>query len=310
MPEPSHWTYASFKPEDSLAQGDLIGRTDAVLSLFEQVHEYFCDPKYLAFSILTQSCDLERHDGECKIKYISLAVVRSLDSVLFDLLDSTCERIGEGAYTEESKEKARMLLTRVFNQNEQAAGLFYLHPDKDAGIDVESVVLLRVAITLCAQHYDLLRESRRGRLASEFRSKLGWLVGNLYGRVGTTDWSETASRRGELNALVKRYLDEPPPLPKACRIQVPPEVCPMWFRRSWVREAKKKNLALDKMNRTELKSAIESCKPPSPKEVALEQVAKVLRDVMPKISADQVEILKGRLDNSAAFTAAFKRANS
>ena len=300
MPEPPHWTYHVFRPEDGLAQGDLIGRTPAVLSRFKQVHECFCDPKYLAFSVLTQSCDLERRNGECKAKYISLAVVRSLESVLFDLLDSACEHVGQGAYTEESKEKARLLLSRVFNQNEQAAGLFYLHPDFDgAGIAVESVVLLRVAITLRVQHYDLLRESRCGSLTPEFRSKLGWLVGNLYSRVGTTDWNETDGRKKELSTLIRRYLDEQSP-----------EVRPMWFRRSWARAAEKKGLALDKMNRSELKSAIESCKPLSPKEVAVEQVAKVLRDLMPEISAAQVEILKGRLDNSGAFTGAFERADS
>ena len=76
---PSHWTYTDCCPEDDLEQGDIILPTEQLKSLFARVHQHFCDPKYVGFVVLTQSCDLvRRDDGVCKAKHITLAVVREL----------------------------------------------------------------------------------------------------------------------------------------------------------------------------------------------------------------------------------------
>jgi hypothetical protein len=130
--------------------------------------------------LVTQSCDMAVRGNGCDTRYLSIAVVRPVEAVLHDFLSHVCIPVVEGVYLQETKGEARRLLERLFNQNEQALGLFYLHPDAGAGIDDASVALLRVTVTLRAEHYGVLRLSRRGRLCSEFRSKLGWLVGNLY----------------------------------------------------------------------------------------------------------------------------------
>ena len=162
-----------------------------------QVHAHFCDEKYLGFLVVTQNCDLVKRTGRCKTHHVSLAVIRALDDLMPVLLDELCGTGIPGVYEEESKPRACQLLERILNQNEQALGMFYLHPDSDAGIAVPSVALLRVTISFRAEHYTHLQEARVGTLELQFASKLGWLLGNLYARMATPDWSDQVSGRQE-----------------------------------------------------------------------------------------------------------------
>jgi hypothetical protein len=138
-----------------------------------------------------------------------LAVIRDLESCLSQFFDSVCEKVLPGVYLKGSRGEAHQLLTRILNQNEQALGLFYLHPDVDTiGISDYAVALLRVTIALRAkEHYELLQRARKGRLAGLFRNKLGWLVGNLYSRVGTPDWADREDGEKKLNEIIKQLID-------------------------------------------------------------------------------------------------------
>ncbi len=207
---PVHWTYEKIAPaDDSLMQGDILWPTEELKSLFEKVHPHFCDPKYIGFIVITQSCDLVRRDGRtCRADYINLAVIRELESCLSQFFDHICERVAAGVYLQRSKIQAQQLLERILNQNEQSLGLFYLYPDADTvGIADHAVALLRVSVAFRKEHYDLLRQARKGRLTAEFRSKLGWLVGNLYSRVGTRDWTDNADGENELKQLIHRLVN-------------------------------------------------------------------------------------------------------
>jgi hypothetical protein len=114
--------------------------------------------------------------------------------------------VAKDVYLESDRNEARKFLQRLFNQNEQALGLFYLHPDIDCGISESSVVFLRVAIALRSEHYEVLMSARRGRLDPAFRAKLGWLKGNLYSRAATQDWGDAAGGKKEFDKLVKDFL--------------------------------------------------------------------------------------------------------
>src|SRR5207247_8080250 len=97
----------------------------------------------------------------------------------------------------------QQFLERVINQNEQAHGLFYLHPDADVGIAVPAAAMLRVSISLRSrEHYNVLKAARCGRLRAEFRNKLGWLTGNLYSRVDTPDWADEDGGAEASKALI------------------------------------------------------------------------------------------------------------
>jgi hypothetical protein len=98
---PTHWTYRTFKRNDDLFQGDIIAR-EPLLKVLGQIHAYFCDPKYLVFIIVTQTCDLVLRGGGCKARHISLAVIRSL-ALLPDVLPELCGEIVPGVFRADSK---------------------------------------------------------------------------------------------------------------------------------------------------------------------------------------------------------------
>lgn len=203
---PAHWTYDAFDPTADLAQGDIIEPTPNIRAVLKDVHPHFLDAKYVAFMVLSQSCDLVRRK-RYRGQPINLCVVRELRSIAGPLLHLFCGSEIAGVYRKEARYEGRKFLERVVNQNEQAIGLFYLHPDADSGVSSPCAAMLRIAIALRTEHYDTIRDSRRGRLKPEFQAKLGWLTGNLYSRVGTEDWSEPKNRNREQKSIVDQVID-------------------------------------------------------------------------------------------------------
>lgn len=189
---PFHWTYRHIDDATSdLQQGDILYPSEELRQVFREVHPFFQDAKYLAFMVITQSCDLVRRKrSTCRAKHIEICVVRDLATVLPRLLEDACGTPIKRVFRHECRRQFDELLERITNQNEQSYGLFYLHPDAEAQVSVASVAMLRISIALRADHYDRVVKARTGRLTGEFQAKLGWLIGNLYSRVGTTDWSE------------------------------------------------------------------------------------------------------------------------
>lgn len=205
---PTFWTYADVVPDSDLEQGDFLIPSAGVREILERVHPHFCAPKYVGFLVASQSCDLVRRDGQPAARYISVAVVRPLRQVIAKLIDSVCTAVQPGVFPVSSKDDAVKLLDRVVNQNEEALGMFYMHPDEELELGDPSVAFLRVTVSLKAEHYSLLVDARRGRLRPEYQAKLGWLVGNLYARPAAGSWSEKPGGRKEQSELVASLLAE------------------------------------------------------------------------------------------------------
>lgn len=274
---PNHWTYKTFQKEDDLRQGDILFPDEGLRNIFGKVHKHFLDNKYVAFVVLTQSCDLvRRHNKSCSATHISLAVVRKLNSILHTLLENCCEKVCEETYTKESKQKAIELFQRVMNQNEQALGLFYLHTDSDVKISAPSVALLRVTISLRAEHYSILQESRSGRISDDYVPKLGWLVGNLYSRVGTADWVEQGDKE-TLENIIDEQLSGPKRESSLGQ--------PLWIEKSWVDAAKAANLQIENLKKADVIKALSPYKPKEKKEKLIEAITDVLKDKLPDILA-------------------------
>lgn len=297
-----HWTYEDISPSDQdLRQGDILYPTEALREVLTENFPHFSDSKYLAFLVTTQCCDLIRRDGHsCKAGHISIAVIRDFETVIETFLDSVCERVSAGVYLRKSKSQANDLVTRILNQNEQTIGLFYLHPDESCGIAEEAVALLRVTVSLPAEeHYATLQEARRGRLRPEFRNKLGWLVGNLYSRIGTPDWSDQENGGRDLKELIQKFLDFQQYA---------------WVEESWVRAAKAQDIELENLSRDEVLKALEEHSPePFPKQIAndvkrrLDEVLSelprsvagiVLNDVVPQFISAGVSVNRRDLSTS------------
>lgn len=162
--------------------------TDDLLKVLRGVHPYFANPdQYPRFMILTQSCDLVRR--HLKSPYISLCAVRyakiAVDRKIEEEQSSSTENMYGLCHTKHEY-NIKDFVKKLLNNN--ASGYFYLHDTGDNRIPEPLCAFLPVSIALKIHHYDLCLNARVISLNSEFRSKLGWLVGDVYSRVATRDW--------------------------------------------------------------------------------------------------------------------------
>lgn len=296
-----HWTYQAFEPEDDLQQGDILLPTPALGGLFSTYDPYFGRPQYLAFMVLTQSCDLARRgDRACSASYVSIGVVRSLSEVLHRLLETECREAipgVRGAYRACDKERAQWLLGRILNQNEQKLGLFYLYPDSAIGLAEDAVAFLRISVAFKSEHYGRLCEARRGRLAPDFQSKLGWLVGNLYSRVGTRDWEEA-----EMRQLIKLHLDPPSDETETC----PPL---LWLKPDQIARVTGQE-DTEAATSVEDVSRILGMHPetrPDEWDRMVRRIGNILAQSLPNASQEEITRFEARLKNDPAVKAAFSR---
>lgn len=289
-----HWTYAETAGTD-LAQGDILLPNEKLRAALQQVHGWFADPKYLGFLVLSQSCDLVRRDGpSCKTPYITIAAIRPLRQVLLQLLRQQCTCISDRYFLSSEKGRALDFLTRVINQNETALGLFYLHPEAKIGIAEESVALLRVSIALrTREHYETLLSARTGSLQAEFVNKLGWLCGNLFSRVGVTDWTEGQERVDQAKKLVGDLLVD-------MNDQSPKFIDSKRFEKDY----KAGKIVLKDATPEQVEAELAKLKGPTFKETALLAVEQAL--LAQQIDKAVVERAKQNLSNDATFTNAVK----
>lgn len=193
-----HFTYKAIPDKNSLCQGDLIEASDDLKSTLSGIHPYFQNDQYKYFMVLTQSCDLVRRDSvKCKTPYITLAAVRSFETFFEKIMLS-------GRYAEKVNNfllmnnkdysRAYQLIERLYNNNEP--DYFFLYRDESLGLNESMVASLKVSIALKSDlHYERCLAHKVLELSDEFKAKLGWLVGNIYSRVGTTDWDSIKTNR-------------------------------------------------------------------------------------------------------------------
>lgn len=203
-----HFTYKNPPDMQSLCQGDLLEITDPIREILKEIHPYFLNEQYKYFMVLTQSCDLVRRNGtKCKTPYISLAAVREFDSFFENYLikDKCAERVNNILLMDSKKrDRSYQFLERLYNNTEP--DYFFLYREPALSFPISMVATLKVSIALKSElHYDACLDAKRLELSDEFKAKLGWLVGNIYSRVGTTDW-ESIMTSSERNAMLSEEL--------------------------------------------------------------------------------------------------------
>lgn len=172
-------------------QGDVLKRTPELESVLKQIHPHFFEnEKNTHFMVLTQSCDLYiRQDGKFSAPYITIAPVRSLDYLVKKKISEDAIEFpdtGIAIATEKYKTKFCDYLQRLFNNNEK--GFFFLESSPIHSLP-DSCAILKLSISLKAQeHYSVCQKAKILQLKDTFQGKLGWLIGDIYSRIGTDDW--------------------------------------------------------------------------------------------------------------------------
>ena len=193
-----HFTYSDNPDMESLCQGDVLNITESLRKTLKEVHPYFLNKQYRYFMVLTQSCDLVRRErNPCKTPYITLAAIRSFDDFFEKTLTSLKyieKENGLLILNAKNKDKTYQLIERLYNNTER--DYFFLYKDELLDFPESMVASLKVSIALKSHlHYDECLEAKKLELSDEFKAKLGWLVGNIYSRVGTKDWEGQMTNR-------------------------------------------------------------------------------------------------------------------
>lgn len=184
-----HFTYS--EPDRSLLrQGDILKKTPEFLALIKEIHPHYANSDYLYFQVLTQSCDLVRRGGACKTRYITLAAVRALDLVIERAVNGFTDKTtfkGRLICSEKHKRGLADFVIKLFNNNDTQH--FFLQAAPEFGLEIDCCTQLHLSISIRAyEHFDVCLNAKILELRENFRAKLGWLVGNLYSRVGTEDY--------------------------------------------------------------------------------------------------------------------------
>lgn len=206
LTENVHFTYKANPDMNSLCQGDVLIKTDELIETLRTVHPYFCNEEYKYFMVLSQSCDLvRRNGGKCKTPYITLAAVRDYDDFLAKtLIGNNMAENCHGFLLVEEKARTRVyqMIERVYNNTEPE--YFFLYKDNTLDFPKPMVVYLKVSIALKSEaHYQKCLNAKQLELSDEFKAKLGWLVGNMYSRVGTADWESVMDKENR-----RRMIDD------------------------------------------------------------------------------------------------------
>ena len=136
-------------------------------------------------------------------KYINLGVIRPFSSYLGKIIQKSAEKISSLSIpvcTDRTKSTLTLNLQRLLNNNEPE--YFFLPAEPSLSFPNDSCVFLKLSIAIKVDHYDKCLNARILQLDDPFQHKLGWLVGQMYSRVGTQDWD-----RKSMNLLIKQYLD-------------------------------------------------------------------------------------------------------
>jgi hypothetical protein len=205
-----HWVYKQGLVADALEQGDVLEKTEGLVELLRSYHPYYADhPANRFFVVLTQSCDLVRRSGVCKSRYIALAPARPLESIIDYEFRSQLYALDDGRPlgSERLREDVQRLLNRLFNNNEPS--YFFLEAEPSAGLYDSMCAMLALPISFKAEHYSTLLEAKILGVEDAFQAKLGWLLGQLYSRVGTRDIDaeDMSTKVGKVISTLAVWLD-------------------------------------------------------------------------------------------------------
>ncbi|UCB56866.1 MAG: hypothetical protein JSV30_06645 [Candidatus Omnitrophota bacterium] len=260
-----HFTYK--RPTTQLSQGDILAKTEDIKRVLEKVHPHYLKEDYLYFIVLTQSCDLVRRKGDrCIAQYITLAAIRPLELLIARQIRKYQKDIIEikGKFVARSKQNLlNNFITRLLNNNEP--DYFYLHEDATMGFPESCVAFLRLSIALKASlHYENCLKAKKLELDDNFKAKLGWLVGNIYSRVGTDDWVPDYRDEGQFNKMIQEILNA------NC----------LWIDniKEFLRQVRSKYTSeqIERMRETELQKLVQTIRIPTKKEQILNRLQELL----------------------------------
>lgn len=177
----------------SLLQGDVLKVCGQFRDFFTEFYPAIKHPededKYVM--ILTQSCDLVKtNTRQPKVGHVNVCLVRKLKAVIDKLVTEEIKPTfiaGKNILQKADLDKLKDRLSKLLNNTDQKTHFFL---PKKLPFEEDMVALLPLSFSFRTDHYDLLLQNRVLGLKSEFQAKVGHIISQLYGRIGTHDLSD------------------------------------------------------------------------------------------------------------------------
>lgn len=157
--------------------------------------------------VLSQTCDLFRDDSErrnVKLSHISIAFLEPFKKYIKLFLkdeDLNSEKFKNPIQIQNTEyifvdqesidKQIESKLSAILNNNHP--WLYFISIKLKIKEQLYLVNISKI-LPLKVDHYDVILSNVKFHLKTEFANKLGWKIANFFGRVGTTDYTQTQKR--------------------------------------------------------------------------------------------------------------------
>lgn len=187
----------------SLLQGDILKVDGEFRDRFKEFYPAIkpSDGEIKYVMVLTQSCDLVRTaKRKPKLSHINVCLVRSLRSVIRRLLIDEIKPVsvsGKNLLPRAALDQLKDKLSKLLNNTDQKT-LFFLPTMPPFTEDMVAILPLSFSFRT-EEHYEKLLKNRVLGIKPVFQAKIGHIIGQLYGRIGTPDlydfeWDDKKTR--------------------------------------------------------------------------------------------------------------------
>lgn len=204
------YVYHDHTSEQSLAQGDILRVAGQFRRWFIEFYPAIEHPedasKYVM--VLTQSCDLVKAEKrKPKLTHINVCLVRSLKSLIERLINDEIKPTIVGdkkLLLRDALDRLKDKLSKLLNNSDLKTHFFL---PKNPPFTEDMIAILPLSFSFRTEHYDLFLQNKVLALKPEFQAKVGHTIGQLYGRIGTPDLSDSGwddkKTRNYINSLLR-----------------------------------------------------------------------------------------------------------
>ncbi|MBS0351516.1 MAG: hypothetical protein JSR33_10100 [Proteobacteria bacterium] len=187
------YIYGEGIQENSLLQGDVLKVQGQFSNFFKQFYPEvsFPDHEDQYVMVLTQSCDLVKsHKRKPKVSHINVCLIRTLRSLVRVLISEEIKPLsiaGNNILEREANDRLKDKLSKLLNNSDQKLNFFL---PMQSPFTEDMVAMIPLSFSFRIEHYNLLAQNKVLVLKPEFQAKVGYIISELYGRVGTPDLSD------------------------------------------------------------------------------------------------------------------------
>lgn len=205
------YVYREKISENSLSQGDILKVDGQFRRYFMEFYPAINHPedkdKYVM--ILTQSCDLVKtKKRKPKLGHVNVCLVRSFKAVVDRLITEEIKPAfvdGKNIFQKADLDKLKDRLSKLLNNTDQKTHFFL---PRKLPFNEDMVALLPLSFSFRTDHYDLLLQSKVLELKPEFQAKVGHIISQLYGRIGTCDLTDCGWDDKKIRNYIKDILHD------------------------------------------------------------------------------------------------------